>query len=157
MGDVISAHINNWRLNYTRVANAYSKAEDQWVWLCIHAKSMTTESITRSLQINAGIQSGRPIAEMNLNQEENLRNVNEDDWSKIPYRDYLKKQRTHVYDRMTVVDHEGKLVCKNYVIEANRSYIITKEGGIKLQQYNRKHENSPWEDDSGKMHNWWDY
>ena len=57
----------------------------------------------------------------------------------IPYGDFHKKQRQTAYEYMTIVvikkDESNVKICDNYRIDANRSFIITKGGGIKPQMY----------------------
>ena len=57
----------------------------------------------------------------------------------IPYGDFHKKQRNTAYEFMTIVvikkDESNVKICDNYRIDANRSFIITKDGGIKPQMY----------------------
>ena len=139
MGNDITASFNNtFGSNITYVANAYSRNENEWIWVCFHTEKLSVESI--NLAVNK--EDGASI-------EANLAKSTNHAWVRVPYRDVHKKRRNTCWEYLTVISHNGKvLIAHNYEIEANRSFIVTKQGGLKTQKYG----GDVWEDERGNNH-----
>jgi hypothetical protein len=74
--------------------------------------------------------------------------MNESLW-RVPHRDHHELMRKQASEYLTVVSHDGMILCLNYPVYSNRSFIVTKEAGIKAQKYGSK---DFFEDYSGRRH-----
>jgi hypothetical protein len=110
--------------NLTHIANAYSKNSDDWIWICCQKDELEPAKVERVL---------KPPPDVSVESNWNT-NMNAPLW-KIPYRDHHQLSRTEPIEYLTVVSHDGKLLYLNYKILSNRSFIVTKDGGLKPQKY----------------------
>lgn len=126
--------------NETYVSNAYSNTPYVYVYF-------TKEKLTLS-ELKLLVSNKSANAETSISIQKITSMV------KIPQGDYHKYRRTSGIEYMTVmpVKNDGSFesyICENYQISPNRSFIITKNGGIKPQKYG---SNNLWEDESGFDH-----
>ena len=134
----IAAHFNNnFGSNITHVANAFSTSEDQWIWICFHTEQLSSKTIKLAIS-----------TENNVSIGSNWTNVTRYALMRVPYRQIHRQQRFNAWEHLTVISLDGNLLTSNYVIEANCSFIVTKEGGIKAQMYG----GNLWVDISGRNH-----
>ncbi len=138
MGNSVRAHFNNsFGSNITHVANAYSTSQNEWIWICFH----TTKLPLQSIQLAINMQPGASI-------ETEWQRVTGYALMRIPYQGVHKKRRSQAWEHFTIISHDGTFLSHNYGIEANRSFIITRQGEIKAQKYG----GNLWEDESGRNH-----
>ncbi|CAG2113093.1 unnamed protein product [Medioppia subpectinata] len=110
MPNAIMDFINNWfGNNTTYITNAYSKAE--FCWVHFHTKQLAIEAAHSAQHVDT-VESVR-----------------------LPYLDEHNKRRTTDTLLLTVLaqNRDGTVspICNDYEISANRSFIITDEGGLK--------------------------
>ena len=132
---------NSWfGSNVTYVANAYPSAK--YVWLLFHNKTLTLTNVSLS----------GSAREFDIKIDTKVENEKVTEKVRIPYKDFHKKQRKTSDEYITILakdkDGEDVKICENYCIGANRSFIITKEGGLKPQKYG----GDIWTDESGVNH-----
>jgi uncharacterized membrane protein len=138
MGFSITNHFNNWfGSNITYVANAYSTSEDQWIWICFHTTVLSLEIIRLAIS-----------AEHNASIEANWKHVTCHKLVRVSYHGFRKQLRTAASEFLTTISHDRKWIIPNYVIEANRSFIVTRQREIMSQKYGGK----LWEDERGINH-----
>jgi uncharacterized membrane protein len=119
------------------VANAYSTSENQWIWICFHTEVLSLEIIR--LAINT---------ERNDSIETNWKHVTRHKLVRVSYHDVYKQRRHTASEFLTIISHDRKWIIPNYVIEANRSFIVTRQREIVPQKYG----GNLWEDESGINH-----
>ncbi|CAF1030843.1 unnamed protein product [Brachionus calyciflorus] len=70
---------------------------------------------------------------------------------KIVSKDFYKYSRKRLHEYMTVIDcdNANNVICKNHLMTANRSYVITSNGQIKTQSYG---SNNLFLDEHGRDH-----
>ena len=111
----------------------------KYIEFLIHTDELTIEDIKLGLEMQD---------KLSPNASLNIKNKTIDSSAKIPYKDYHKQKRNNAWDSITIVSHDSKILVKNYKIQSNRSFIMTKGGGIKPQKYG----GNIWEDESGVNH-----
>ena len=118
-GDIFN---NIFGSNVTHIANAY-KTPENFVHIFFHSSKLPSHG--------KGLSSG------------------ETEMITISYMKYYKKERFNALDYCTIKLPSGKVLCSNFELRANKSFIITKNGGIILQRYG-----SPnfFEDEHGNDH-----
>ena len=67
----------------------------------------------------------------------------------ISYMHYHKKERSNASDYCTIKLPNGVTLCSNFKLRANQSFIIAKNGEIKLQKYGAR---NLFEDEKGNNH-----
>jgi hypothetical protein len=58
-----------------------------------------------------------------------------DEQFEVPSGSYHKKERYNARDHLTIITNDNKVVCKNYTMPANQSYIVSKNGELKRSKY----------------------
>jgi hypothetical protein len=133
--------------NITYIANAYSHSG--FIWLIFHSKELTTDQISMQIQLSqiAGVVVPNPSVNKTLN------NVEINERVRVPFNDVHKKRRDTHYEFLTIFTKnrdqtDVTIICDNYKIFANRSFIVTNKGAIKESVYG----GSVWEDTDAKYH-----
>ena len=122
------------------MANAYSTSENQWIWICFHTEALPLEIIR--LAINT---------KHNTSIEINWRHATGHKLVRVSYRDFYKQPRTTALEFLTIISYDRKWIIPNYAIDANRSFIVTKQREILPKKYG----GNIWEDESGINHYRW--
>jgi hypothetical protein len=131
----IAAHFNNnFGSNITHVANAYYPSKGKWIWIWFHTEELSSEIINLATSTERNVSMGRNVTPYEL--------------MKVPFGKVHKQQRYYAWERLTVISHDGELQISNYLLAANHSVIVTKEGGIERQKYG----GNLWVDDNGRNH-----
>lgn len=137
MGNYIAAVFNNWfGSNTTNVANARSS----FVWACFHVTRLQPKDIKAAT--DASIEKGMPL-------EMTWECVTQNGLVKIPSMDFHRIRRITSEEYLTIIDHNREPLVINYLIAANRSFIITKDGALKGQKYG---SNNFFEDERGVIY-----
>ena len=123
--------------NITYVANAFSTSEDQWIWICFHRDRFSSQNILEAINTKRDASIGS-----------RWKNVTDYELMRVPYRQVHRQERSEAWERLTVISNDATLLTCNFLIQANRSFIVTRVGGIKAQMYG----GNLWEDESRKNH-----
>jgi len=123
MGNEFQSSFNNvFGSNLTHISNATGND------LVIGFMFKTVE-LQKSI-VNVGTVGKNPTADVKLEFDK----INWNFKFKLANRHFHQYQRRTNLEYMTVIDQSGNLICENYPVEANRSFILTKHG-IKPQKY----------------------
>ena len=112
------------RLFMITVANTFSTSKNEWIWIWSHTKPLPTSVICATLDANS-----------DASEENGWRTVTNYQLIRVPYQQVHRQQRSSAWEYLTVISHEKQMIVSNYEIEANASFIVTREGGIIPQQY----------------------
>lgn len=121
---VAAAFNNTFGSNITHVANAFSTSENEWIWIWFHTKPLPTSVICATLD-----------ARSDASEENRWRTMTNYQLIRVPYQKVHRQQRSSAWEYLTVISHEKQLIASNYEIEANASFMVTRDGGIIPQQY----------------------
>ena len=131
-------HFNNWfGSNITHVANGYSTSENQWIYICFHIKTLSLETIRPAIE-----------KQHNLSIEDHWKNVTHYKLLKVLYRTVYRQKRSTAFEFLTIISQDRKWLIPNYKIEANRSFIVTRERKVIPQIYG----GNLWTDENGHKH-----
>jgi len=138
MGSSITNHFNNWLgSNVTYVANAHSTSEDEWIWICFHTNVLSLEIIRSAITMKP-----------NNSIEDNWKHETSHKLLKVSYHKSHKQTRSTAWEYLTIISHDQRWLIPNYVIDANRSFIVTRQRKIMPQKYG----GNIWEDENGINH-----
>jgi len=137
MGNNTQACVNNnLGSNITHIANAYQTREG-FVRVCLHEKETKIETLDMEVSPNVSMNT-------KLKRETNQSCFN------VPYNSVHKAERKDSWSYMTVkADGKGESLCSKMLIAANKSFIVTRQGGIEQQKYG---SNNLWQDENGFNH-----
>lgn len=131
-------YFNNWfGSNTTHVANGYSNSKNQWIYICFHTEILSLETIRLAID-----------NQLNLSVEDAWENVTHRKLFKVSYRTVHSQKRSTPSEFLTIISQDRKWLIPNYKIEANRSFIVTKERKIMPQIYG----GDLWTDENGLNH-----
>ena len=123
MLDWLRDQFNSWfGSNETHVANAYSGSDH--IVLLFQSERLTTDQISATIKFLNGTNDSEVKILVIKKIEKQL--------VRVPFNQVHKQRRRTAYEFLTVfAENRESAICENYRIPANRSYIITNEGGIK--------------------------
>ena len=125
MGNATQSMYNSWfGSNLTHISNATGKD------LVIGFKFTTIQ--LENINANAGLKN--PIVDSSAQIQINFNRISWDFKFHLANRGFHQYRRRYTMEYMTIIDKSGIVLCENYPVEANRSFIITKDG-IKPQKY----------------------
>ena len=125
MGNACRSCINTYfGSNLTHISNATGKD------LVIGFKFTTVQ--LENVNVNAGIEN--PIENLSAIIKMKFNRISWDLKFNLADRAFHQYRRRNSMEYMTVIEESGNVICENYPVEANRSFIVTKDG-IKPQKY----------------------
>jgi hypothetical protein len=125
MGNEFQSIFNNtFGSNITHIANGYSRAPGEWIWVSFHENPLSLNNLSATI-------SGREVPTITAEWAR----VSSSSLIRVAYADFHKQRRTSSSERITVISHDGRLLVQNYHIIANRSFIIDRNGSPKCQKY----------------------
>ena len=138
MGNEFQSNFNNtFGSNITHIANGYSRAPGEWIWVSFHENLLSLDNLRASI-------SGQDAPTITAEWAR----VSTSSLIRVSYADFHKQRRTTSSERITVISHDGSLLVQNYHIIANRSFIIDRNGSPKCQEYG----GDIWVDEQGINH-----
>lgn len=123
--------------NVTHVANGYSISKNEWIYICFHTKVLSLDILRSAIE-------NQP----NISIENHWKDVINYELFKVGYRTVHKQKRSTSFEFLTIISQNRKWLIPNYQIDANRSFIITKERKIMPQIYG----GNLWTDENGLNH-----